>query len=133
LTNNKARAFTLIEVLAALAILAISLVVLVKSQAQSIGNVRRVSIYEKAVIVTENQLYWTYIDLAQAENWEEYRTDTFEDKGFKFTITLDQADTDKSADFDATLLKVKVVTTWKEGRGEGFFELETWYLWGKTQ
>lgn len=131
--KNNARAFTLVEVLAALAILSISLVVLIKSQTQSINNVRRIADYERAVFVTENNLHWTFIDLGMVDDWEEYADQTVEDGPFLCRITIREADHERAGDLEASMLQIQAVTTWQEGRRESSFALETWYLWGAEQ
>ena len=120
--------FTLLEVMATLAILSVSLVVLIKSQTQSLHNVRSVRNYERAVFITENQLHWTFLDLNEAETWEDYETLSGEDGDYRWSVRVEAAEMEH--ELDAVMLKIVATTTWPEGRTQGFFELETWYLWG---
>ena len=125
--------FTLIEVMAALAILSIALVVLVQSQTRSLSDVQRVQNYERAVIITENQLHWTYLDLNEAETWEDYANLTGEDGDYLWNVTIAPTQMEAEADTRAVMLKVTATTAWKEGRAESRVQLETWYLWGQEQ
>ena len=43
------------------------------------------------------------------------------------------ADQEGDGTLDATLLRIRAVTTWPEGRRGGTYALETWYLWGQNQ
>ncbi len=128
-----ARGFTLMEVMAALAILSIALVVLIKSQTQSLHNVSRINNYERAVFITENQLHWTFLDLNEAETWEEYGNLNGEDGDYLWSVSIQPGEMDQGADTQAVMLKVVATTTWPEGRHEGQVQLETWYLWGQEQ
>jgi len=129
------RAFTLIEVLAALAILGIGMTILIRSQTQSLDNVRKVSNFERAVFTTENQLHWTFLDLNQADSWEEFQKVSVEDnKGmYRIEITLEPVEMERQGQVDMTILKITAVTTWREGNREQFFRLESNYFWGEEQ
>jgi len=131
--ENRARGFTMLEVLAALAILAIALVVLIKSQTQSIANVSIVSNYERAVFNTENQLHWTYIDLNEAEDWQSYADLSGDDNDFKWNVHITPVEMENKSQVEATILKILASTTWHEGAKEFSFTLETWYLWGEDK
>jgi len=136
LTHTKCasqRGFTLMEVMAALAILSIALVILIKSQTESLSNVASISNYERAVFYTENALHWTFLDLNHAESWEEFQSVTTEEEDGDYVIvtTVQQADMEGEGEIQAVMLKIIAATTWKDGRHEGNFELETWYLWGQ--
>lgn len=130
MTRAKMRAFTLIEVMAALAILSISLVVLIKSQTQSISNVQLISTYERAQFITENQLHWTLLELNQAESWESLRELQVEEGEFTSRITIEATKNETVGNVKASLLHIVAVTSWGEGRRARSLELETQYLWG---
>lgn len=132
-TKSHRAGFTLIEVLAALAILSIALVVLIKGQTQSLSSVTRIGNYERAVFITENNLHWTLIDMKHIEDWEELADLTVEDGDFICNVRVEPADFEDSGDMEATLLRIVATTTWPEGRKGGFFQLETWFLWGKQK
>lgn len=131
--SSQARAFTLLEVMAALAILSISLVILVRSQTESLNNVRRVHTYERGLFIAENQLHWTMIDLNEAQDWQELATLEGEDGPYLWRVELQPAEMDRGQDLQITMLKIKAMVKWPEGRGEGYIDLETYYLWGKEQ
>ncbi len=129
--RQHARAFTMIEVMAAMAILAISLVVLIKSQTQSISNVNLVDTYERAVFITENQLHWTLLELNQAESWDSLRQLEGDDLGYHWRVTVESVKNDSAGNnANANLLRVVATTSWGEGQRERSIELETMYLWG---
>lgn len=130
MTTSKRTAFTLIEVMAALAILSISLVVLIRSQTQSLNNAIRVRHYERAVYITENQLHWTFLDLNEAESWEEYANLSGEDGDYQWNVQIQPAETGQAEGTSMTMLRVIATTRWPEGQTENEFQLETWYLWG---
>ncbi len=123
--------FTLIEVMAALAILSIALVVLTRSQTVSLSNVANIKNYERAVFVTENALHWTFLDLNEAESWEEFGNITTEDGDYVCNVTVQQTEMEGEGDTRAVMLKIIATTIWPEGKHEGQFQLETWYLWGQ--
>lgn len=151
--------FTLLEVMAATAILSISLVVLVRSQTQSINNVIKVQNYERAVYITENQLHWTFLDLNEAEDWSEYSSLTGEDGDFLWNVEITEAQSERASNASAgrgapnggratpggrvasgsggfgniVLLKIEATTIWPEGSTEKSFRLETYYLWGTQE
>jgi len=128
----KARGFTLIEVLAAVAILSIAMVVLIQSQTQSIGNVVRVKKFERAVYITENQLHWTFLDLNEAEDWHEYSSLSGEDGDYLWNVQITLANSDSASGRDVELLRIIARTSWPEGESEREFQLETYYLWGNS-
>lgn len=130
-SSHNRPAFTMIEVLAALAILSIALVVLIKSQTQSISNVRRVSTYERAVFNTENQLHWTFLELGQIEDWEELHELSGEESEFRWQVLINEVEHEDSVENKAILLQIVATTTWREGRGQSSFRLESRYLWGE--
>ncbi len=127
------KAFTLIEVMAALAILSIALVVLIRSQTQSLSGVQRIQNYERAVFITENQLHWTHLDLNEAESWEDYADLTGEDGGYLWNVQIQPQEMERQTDTRVVMLKIIATTTWPEGRGTGEVRLESWYLWGQEQ
>jgi type II secretion system protein I len=156
---SKTQGFTLLEVMAATAILSIALVVLLSSQTQSIRNVITVQNYERAVYITENQLHWTFLDLNEAEDWAEYSSLTGEDGDFLWNVEITEAASERANSAgagggqvsvepgsqiaggarggggfgDIVLLKVVATTAWPEGKTEKTFQLETYYLWGAQQ
>lgn len=130
--SKTARGFTLIEVMATLAILSIALVVLIKAQTQSVNNVRRISVYERGVFVTENQLLWTILELNDVENWEELADMPVEDGIYYCNVTVSPVEMDSGEDLQATMLRIVATTTWPEGRGQSEFQLETMYLWAEA-
>jgi len=123
--------FTLIEALAAVAILSVALVVLIQSQTQSIGNVLRVKHYERAVYITENQLHWTFLDLNEAEDWREYSDLSGEDGDYNWNVRISLWESDSQGGTDVELLRIISTTTWVEAGYERDFQLETFYLWGQ--
>jgi len=130
------RGFTMIEVLAALAILAIGMTVLIRSQTQSLNNVRKVRNYERAVYNTENQLHWTIIDLNQAEAWEDVAAigPTEEDEGGYVTeVKIEPQEMDRQGENEMVMLRIKATTDWQEGSRRQAFSLETWYFWGDAR
>ena len=129
----KTRAFTLVEVMAALMVLSISLVVLIGSQTRSINSVQRIKHYERGIFITENQLQWTFIDLNEAEDWKEYADLTGEDGDYTWNVRIEPADTETDADVDIMLLKIVASTSWSEGHGTSSYDLTTYYLWGSGQ
>ena len=131
--KHQAEAFTLLEVMAALAILSISLVILVRSQTESLNNVRRIQTYERGMFIAENQLHWTMIDLNEAQDWNELSTLEGEDGPYLWRVEMQPAEMERGLDSQITMLRIKAMVSWPEGRGEGYIELETWYLWGKDQ
>ena len=130
---NRGKGFTLLEVMAALAILSIAMVVLIRSQTESLNVVRNLDNYQRAVFITENQLHWTFLDLNEAESWEEYGQAQGEDGDFDWAVTIQPVEMERQADTRAVMLKIVATTTWKEGRHLDEFRLETWYLWGQEQ
>lgn len=155
---HKQAGFTLLEVMAATAILSIALVVLVRSQTQSIRNVITIQNYERAVFITENQLHWTFLDLNEAEDWSEYSSLTGEDGDYIWNVEITEADSEQASNSSAgrpaatggrpdtgvgnnasggfgqiVLLRVVATTIWPEGSTEKSFQLETYYLWGAEQ
>ncbi len=129
--KQRQRAFTLIEVMAAMAILAISLVVLIKSQTQSISNVHLVDTYERAVFITENQLHWTLLELNQAESWDDLRELEGDDLGYHWKVTVDAVkNEDLGNNSTAALLRIVASTSWGDGPRARTVALETMYLWG---
>ncbi len=131
ITNN--RGFTLIEVMATVALLSISMVILIKSQTQSISNVLQVQYYERAVFITENQLHWTFLELNEAETWEDLADISGEDGDYLWRVIVEPADTESEFDAQATLLRVVAATTWPSGKRQRDFHLETYYLWGESR
>lgn len=131
--NMNSRGFTLIEVMATLALLSISMVILIKSQTQSIGNVLEVQYYERAVFITENQLHWTFLELNEAESWEDLAELSGEDGDYNWRVTIELADTESEFDTQATLLHVVASTIWPAGNRERELLLETFYLWGESR
>lgn len=130
--KQRQRAFTLIEVMAALAILAIALVVLIKSQTQSITNVHLVDTYERAIFITENQLHWTLLELNQAESWDDLRELEGDDLGYHWKVTVDAVKNENVGNnTTAALLNIVATTSWGEGPRARSVELETMYLWGE--
>ncbi|PIE02349.1 MAG: hypothetical protein CSA81_07505 [Acidobacteria bacterium] len=125
------RGFTLVEVMAAVMILAIALVVLIGSQTRTIHAVQRIQDYERGIFITENQLHWTYIDLNEADDWNEYAELSGEDGDYNWSVHIEPADTELDVDTDIVLLKVVATTRWPEGYGESSYELTTYYLWGE--
>ena len=133
LKTTSKRGFTLIEVMATLAILSIALVVLIKSQTESLNNVMQVQSYERAVFITENQLHWTFLDLNEAETWEEYAELSGEDGDYHWQVRIQQVDQESADSANVVMLQMVATTTWQVGRHENSFQLETWYLWGEQQ
>lgn len=130
--KQRQRAFTLIEVMAAMAILAIALVVLIKSQTQSITNVHLVDTYERAIFITENQLHWTLLELNQAESWDDLRELEGDDLGYHWKVTVDAVKNENVGNnTTAALLNIVATTSWGEGPRARSVELETMYLWGE--
>jgi len=122
--------FTLVEVMAALMILSIALVVLIGSQSRSINSVQRIKHYERGIFITENQLQWTFIDLNEAEDWQEYADLSGEDGDYLWHVRIDQAENETDIETDMVLLKIVATTSWLEGAGESTYQLTTYYLWG---
>lgn len=127
----KQRGFTLLEALAAVAILSVALVILIQSQTQSIGNVLRVKHYERAVYITENQLHWTFLDLNEAEDWQEYSNLSGEDGDYNWNVQIQLAESESQGGAEVELLRVIATTSWPEAGIEKEFQLETYYLWGQ--
>ena len=127
------RGFTLLEVMATLAVLSISIVILIKSQTQSLTNVRNVQNYERAVYITENQLHWTFLDLNEAEDWTQYSNLTGEDGEYLWNVSIQPAEMETTGQLEAVMLRIVATTTWPQGRNQGQVQLETWYLWGQEQ
>jgi type II secretion system protein I len=127
------RGFTLLEVMAALAVLSIAMVTLIRSQTQSLNDVRRIQAYERGVFITENQLHWTFLDLNEAERWQDYAELSGVDGDYRWKVTIQPRDMEVQADIQVTMLEVVAETTWPEGRNGGYVRLETWYLWGREQ
>ena len=127
------KAFTLIEVMAALAIISVSLIVLIRGQTQSLNNVQRVQGYEKALFVTENNLHWTFLDLNEAANWEDLRDLTVEDGAYRCRITIEPVEMENDLGVSLVMLRIRAVTYWYEGERESQMALETMYLWGQQQ
>jgi len=125
--------FTLVEVMASVMILAIALVVLIGSQIRSINSVQRVQHYERGIFITENQLHWTFIDLNEAEDWNEYADLSGEDGDYIWNVRIEPAETEIETDTNLTLLKIVASTVWPEGYGESSYELTTFYLWGDEE
>ncbi|CAM2067583.1 Prepilin-type N-terminal cleavage/methylation domain-containing protein [Sulfidibacter corallicola] len=123
--------FTLLEAMAALAILSIGLVVLIRSQTESISSVHRIQRYERGVYITENNLHWTFLDLNEAESWEEYRDVSGEDGEYLWRVVIDPVDMDTEVDARVVMLRVVATTTWPEGQIDREYHLETWYLWSE--
>ncbi len=119
--------------MAALAILSIAMVVLIRSQTESLNIVRNLDNYSRAVYITENQLHWTFIDLNEADSWEEYRQTQGEDGDYDWQVILEPVEMQAATDTRAVMLKVVATTSWQVGRHRDEFRLETWYLWGQEQ
>ncbi len=127
----RAKAFTLLEVMAAVMILGIAMVVLIRAQTDSLNAVIRVQNYERAVFITENQLHWTYVDLNEAEDWTEYSEISGEDGDYLWSVFIEPEEMEISADTKTVMLRISAVTQWPEGRGQGLVEMQTHYLWGE--
>lgn len=125
------RAFTMLEVIAAMAILSVGLMVLFRGQTQSMENVRMIARYERAVFITENQLHWTFLDLNESEDWSGLSDLKGEDGEYNWSVQIEPADTEKQGNIDMTLLKIIATTTWEDGNRERSYYLETWYFWGE--
>ena len=125
--------FTLLEALAALAILGISLVILLRSQTLSISNVSQIQRYERGVFITENNLHWTFLDLNEADDWQAYRDVSGEDGDYNWRVTIQPIEMAQQFDNPVVMLRVVATTTWAEGVTERDYSLETWYLWGEEQ
>ena len=132
-TGRSRSGFTLLEAMVAVAILSIALVVLIKSQTQSMSNVLRVQNYERGVYITENQLHWTFLDLGEAEDWSEYSSLSGEDGDYRWSVTIDQVETESIGVGEASLLRIVAVTEGPEGGEWASFQLETFYTWGRSQ
>lgn len=124
------RAFTLLEVMAAIVILSIAMVVLIKAQTDSLNAVMRVQNYERAVFITENQLHWTILDLNQAEDWSEFSDLSGEDGDYLWHVMIEPVESEASGEANAVMLRIFAETAWPDGRGESQYALETRYLWG---
>lgn len=124
------KGFTLVEVMAALMILSIALVVLIGSQSRSINSVQRIKHYERGIFITENQLQWTFIDLNEAEDWQEYADLSGEDGDYLWNVRIEQAENESDIETDMVLLRIIATTSWPEGGGESTYNLTTYYLWG---
>ncbi len=133
MTRSIQRGFTMLEVLVTLAIFSISLIVLIQAQTRSMSNVQNVRDYEKAVFIAENQLHWTMLDLNEAEEWQQYAEASGEDMGCNWSVVITPVDSESDTQGNATLLKIVATVEWPQGRNNGLFELETWYLWGESQ
>lgn len=129
--KRRSDSFTLLEVVAALAILSVSMVVLIRSQTEALQNVMRVRNYERAVFICENQLHWTLLDLREVESWEELSALSGEDGDYLWDVVIQPMDMEQEFDTRVVMLHVMATTTWPEGRGEGQVELETCFLWGE--
>ncbi|CAM2007118.1 prepilin-type N-terminal cleavage/methylation domain-containing protein [Acanthopleuribacter pedis] len=125
--------FTLLEALAALAILGISLVVLLRSQTLSISNVTQIQRYERGVFITENNLHWTFLDLNEADQWQDYQDVSGQDGDYKWRVSIQPVDMALQFDNPVVMLRVVATTTWEEGAADRNYTLETWYLWGEEQ
>lgn len=131
MNRNQNRGFTMLECLCAVAILSISMVVLIRSQTRSLDNVRMVGNYERAVFLTENMLHWTFLDLNESENWEDYAMMEDEEGPFSWRVTVEPLEMEKESEITMVMLKVVATTTWQEGRSQQEFQLETAYFWGE--
>ncbi len=128
------RGFTMLEVLAALAILGIGLTVLIRSQSQSLNNVRKVANYERAVFVTENQLHWTFIELGEVDDWREVAgIGTLEDGPYRIDVSIEPTDMERQGQVEMEMLEIVATTTWQEGTREQVYTLETWFFWGESR
>lgn len=129
--QKNTRGFTLLEVLAAVAILSIALLVLFRGQTRSMANVLEVQDYERALFITENQLHWTWIDLNEATAWQEYASLNGEDGDFRWQVQIEPTQAAAADGKTVTLLRVMASTTWPKGQAEGHVALESYYLWGE--
>lgn len=124
-------AFTLIEVLAALAILSIAFLVLMQSQTMSLGQVLRIQGYERGLLIAENQLHWTLLDLNDVESWEEMVSLSGEDGDYLWDVQISPVQIEQNLEVDVTMLRIVATTRWPEGRGMSEVQVETHYLWGE--
>jgi type II secretion system protein I len=125
--------FTLLEVMAALMIMTISFVVLVQTQTESLSAVNRIQNHQRAVMLCENQLYWTMIDLNQVETWEELASLSGFDGDYQWTVVIREQTLEEAYESDLVFLHIIAEVRWPEGRHEGTFSLDTHYLWGERQ
>lgn len=123
--------FTLLEAMAALAILAISLVILLRSQTLSISNVSQIQRYERGVFITENNLHWTFLDLNEAESWRDYQDVSGIDGDYNWRVSIEAVEMEMQFDTPVVMLRVVATTSWREGVSDRDYTLETWYLWGE--
>ncbi len=130
-TGSKHAGFTLLEAMAALAILGISLVILLRSQTLSISNVTQVQRYERGVFITENNLHWTFLDLNEAESWRDYQDVSGIDGDYNWRVSIEAVEMEMQFDTPVVMLRVVATTSWREGVADRDYTLETWYLWGE--
>ncbi|MCB1043082.1 MAG: prepilin-type N-terminal cleavage/methylation domain-containing protein [Acidobacteria bacterium] len=127
------RGFTLLEVMAAVMILSIAMVVLIRAQTESLNAVLRVQNYERAVFITENQLHWTLLDLNEAEHWSEYAELSGDDGDYDWQVLIDEASMEMESDTHTVMLRIVAETSWPDGRGRSSYQLTTYYLWGEDE
>jgi general secretion pathway protein I len=125
------RGFTLLEVMAAFAILSIALLVLIENQSSAMGSVLRVGNYERGIMIAENQLHWTCLDLNEAEDWQEYGELAGEDGDYAWSVLVEPLEMETQADARVVMLKLHASVSWPQGRGRNAVDLETLYLWGE--
>lgn len=129
--GSKHAGFTLLEALAALAILGISLVILLRSQTLSISNVTQIQRYERGVFITENNLHWTFLDLNEADSWRDYQSVDGIDGDYNWRVTIEPVEMEMQFNTPVVMLRVVATTAWREGVSDREYSLETWYLWGE--
>ena len=127
------KGFTLLEALASVAILAIAMLVLMQSQTSALGQVLRVQDYERGVMITENQLHWTFLDLNEADEWEEYASAEGEDGDYLWQVEITPFDLEQKLENEVVMLRIVATTTWPHGPGFSSYQLETLYLWGEQK
>ena len=125
------KAFTLIEVMAAMAILSIAMLVLMNNQTGAMTQVLRVQNYERGVMITENQMHWTYLDLNEAQTWEDYADLSGEDGDYQWSVHIEPMEMETQVDARVVMLHIQATTTWPQGKGQNSYQLESLYLWGE--